>query len=120
MPSMFESSVMTEKPKTNPDASIEELERMQQEIARQLEERQEQRRKEALAAINQLIEENKLDPRKVADMIASRAKRSKAPAKYRNPDNARQTWSGKGTPPEWFVNAPDKNALLIANERKKK
>ena len=117
---MFERRAMIEKAKFASDASDEELERMQREIAERLAERQEHRRKEALDAINQLIEENKLDPRQVADMIAARAKRSKAPAKYRNPDNARQTWSGNGTPPDWFTHAPDKNALLIANERKKK
>ena len=28
--------------------------------------------------------------------------KSKAPAKYRNPENPSETWSGRGRQPEWF------------------
>lgn len=31
-----------------------------------------------------------------------RMKRAKPPAKYRNPDDPRQTWSGMGRKPAWF------------------
>lgn len=38
-------------------------------------------------------------------------------AKYRNPDNAAETWTGKGKPPNWFKTAiekgKDKEAMLI-------
>ena len=32
-------------------------------------------------------------------------KRAKAAQKYRNPDNAAVTWSGRGRTPRWFSNA---------------
>ena len=32
----------------------------------------------------------------------SGAAKTKSPAKYRNPANADQTWTGKGRQPEWF------------------
>jgi DNA-binding protein H-NS len=32
----------------------------------------------------------------------TRAKKGTAPAKYRNPANAGQTWSGRGRQPAWF------------------
>jgi DNA-binding protein H-NS len=38
---------------------------------------------------------------------ASAAKGRPVPAKYRNPDNAQQTWSGRGKRPRWFVEALD-------------
>ena len=31
-----------------------------------------------------------------------RSAKSKAPAKYRNPEDPSQTWTGKGRQPEWF------------------
>lgn len=54
------------------------------------------------------------------------AKGSKAPVapKYRNPDNAAQTWSGRGKRPAWFVDALKKKgataeSLLITGAPKK-
>ena len=35
-------------------------------------------------------------------------KRRKAKAKYRNPANKAETWSGRGRPPKWFVAAVKK------------
>ena len=32
-------------------------------------------------------------------------KRAKAAQKYRNPENADVTWSGRGRKPRWFINA---------------
>jgi len=41
-----------------------------------------------------------------------RAKASKvAPAKYRNPADPRQTWSGRGKRPAWFVEAVSKRGV---------
>jgi DNA-binding protein H-NS len=36
---------------------------------------------------------------------ASAAKGRPVPAKYRNPDDPSQTWSGRGKRPRWFVDA---------------
>jgi DNA-binding protein H-NS len=35
----------------------------------------------------------------------SSAKGRPVPAKYRNPENPQQTWSGRGKRPRWFVDA---------------
>lgn len=54
------------------------------------------------------------------------AKEARAPVapKYRNPDNAAQTWSGRGKRPTWFVDALKKRgvtaeSLLIAGATQK-
>lgn len=43
-------------------------------------------------------------------MPKARAGKSASPAKYRNPENATQTWSGRGRRPEWV------NAALAAGK----
>ena len=44
----------------------------------------------------------------VEDLIGSIPKKREAikePAKYRNPDNSSQTWSGRGRKPNWYNDA---------------
>lgn len=43
----------------------------------------------------------------LADLIGVEAKATRAPtvAKYRHPENAALTWSGRGRKPQWFVEA---------------
>lgn len=36
---------------------------------------------------------------------ASRIEKERAPAKYHNPQNLKQTWSGKGRQPNWYTEA---------------
>lgn len=93
--------------------SLEELRRERERIEALIARQQEEEKKAALDAIMALIKEKGLDGREVADMLNARSRRKKAPAKYRNPDNPRQTWSGQGNPPDWYVNASNKDALRI-------
>ena len=46
----------------------------------------------------------------VDEILGGKSKKSKgkAPAKYRNPDNADQTWSGRGRQPAWYKDAISK------------
>ena len=48
---------------------------------------------------------------------ASKATAAKIPAKFRNPDNHSQTWSGRGLAPKWLkalvAQGRDKNEFLI-------
>lgn len=39
--------------------------------------------------------------------------RRKGKAKYRNPDNPDQTWTGRGKKPNWLKGAPDPEAYRI-------
>jgi DNA-binding protein H-NS len=93
--------------------SLEELQAAQAELEAKIQARLAENRKQAIENIMQLIKDNNLDPREVADTLNAKARRKKAPALYRSPDNPRQTWSGVGTPPAWYEQAPDKQALRI-------
>lgn len=99
--------------------SLQELEKAQLEFAEQIRQRKAQQKRQTLESIMTLIQDAGLDPREIADFLNARSRRKKAPAMYRNPQNARQTWSGHGQPPLWFVEAPDKEKLRIPRESRK-
>ncbi|WP_171181944.1 H-NS family nucleoid-associated regulatory protein [Ruegeria sp. HKCCD8929] len=42
--------------------------------------------------------------------------RAKAAPKYRNPDNAEQTWTGRGRKPQWIIDALTAGADIAALE----
>lgn len=55
---------------------------------------------------------------------AAKGPKAAAPPKYRNPENANQTWSGRGKRPLWFIAALKKkgitaSSLLIAGSMTK-
>ena len=102
-----------------PDKSLDELEKAHHAILEQIKSKQAANRKVAIDAIMQLIQDNKLDAREIAELLNAKSRRKKAPAQYRNPENARQTWSGRGPAPTWFTEAPDKSKLKIQSEPRK-
>lgn len=74
-------------------------------------------KKEAkIVEIKKQLEMLGIDP---AELGGKKAARSKAPAKFRDPDNHDNSWSGRGRKPAWFEGAEAKHgadALLIANQ----
>ncbi len=95
------------------DLPLEELQAVQEKLKGFVQRRLENRKKEALQQIQSLVRQYELTYDEVVAVIRTQTVRGKAPAIYRNPTNPRQTWSGKGEPPLWFANAPDKEALRI-------
>ncbi len=73
-------------------------------------------RKEVDAAIADFEARKRIEARKALDAVAKKhgmslneiigrgkkGKKAKAPAKFRNPANATETWSGRGRQPRWF------------------
>jgi DNA-binding protein H-NS len=95
------------------DASLEELQAMQGKLSTLIERRLEASKMEALDKIKRLAKEYDLTYDEVVAAIRTATKRGKAPPIYRNPDNPRQTWSGKGEAPGWFQKHPDPESLRI-------
>ena len=62
--------------------------------------------KEALAKVKEIAAGIGMT---VEELLESEGKKKKAPqkgiAKYRNPENPEQTWTGKGQRPRWFLAA---------------
>ena len=93
--------------------SLEELMEMQNKLKGFVDRRLESKKREALTQIQNLVREHQLTFDEVTNAIRVTAKRGKAPALYRNPDKPRQTWSGKGEPPDWYQNHPNPESLRI-------
>lgn len=95
------------------NASLEELQDMQGKLSKYIERRLQARKQEALDRIRNLALEYELSFEEVVATIRTATRRGKAPPIYRNPDNIRQTWSGKGEPPDWFKKHKDPEKLRI-------
>lgn len=92
---------------------LDDLLEHQNRVNAAIEKQRNTKKQEILAQIQGLVRQYDLPFEEVIRAIRGHAKRGKAAAIYRNPNNPRQTWSGKGTPPDWFTKAKDPNQLRI-------
>ncbi|MFY2610540.1 H-NS family nucleoid-associated regulatory protein [Achromobacter ruhlandii] len=93
--------------------SIEELNKLRKDIDRELQRRaaqQDQARKQIL----ELAELHGVDLASLTG--AGKRGRSISAAKYRNPENMFETWSGLGRKPKWVVDALEGGATLQSLE----
>lgn len=84
---------------------LHELRELIAEAERMLKVRQQEARKEVIAQIHAMAEDVGITVtiRETESAKRGRAnKGSKVPAKFRNPDNPTQTWSGRGVKPRWL------------------
>jgi len=80
-----------------------------------------ERRRAVMKQVRELISAHNF---KMDELLTPRPKRaargegrramSKSPAKYRNPENPQQTWTGKGRKPGWLLTAIQKGTPLDA------
>ena len=84
--------------------SIEELRALRKDVDRAIASFEQRRRDAARAAAEEAVRAHGL---KLSDLMGAslRAKGQSAPAKYANPDNAAETWSGRGRRPAWVTAA---------------
>lgn len=85
-----------------------ELEKLQRDVARQLDRVEDEEKKAALIAAEKAAKAHGYSLTDLADVkvprTASAAKgdgRSKVAPKYRNPQNPDETWTGRGRKPKW-------------------
>jgi DNA-binding protein H-NS len=95
------------------EMSLEQLAEAQEKLTEYLARSMQSKKREALQQIQEIVKLHSLSYEEVVSAIRTTTKRGKAVAIYRNPENIRQTWSGKGEAPNWYTNAKDKNALKI-------
>ena len=93
-------------------SKLEDLIAKRNELDAQIEAQRSADRKEAIAEIRKKIE---LLGLKAEDLFSkSRSnKGSKVEPNYLNPNDASQTWTGRGKPPAWIANE-DREKFLIA------
>lgn len=83
--------------------SVEELQAMIENAEKALKERQSSRRKEIIAQIKELAASIGVSVEiHDADKKVEKKSASKVAARYRNPSDASQTWTGRGLAPKWM------------------
>lgn len=96
--------------------SLKELQQLQKDLARAISMYEERHKAEARAKLEAIAKEMGYS---LAELIGLEVKATRAPAvaKYRHPEKATVTWSGRGRKPQWFadhVNAgKDPSALAV-------
>ncbi|MDN3712809.1 H-NS histone family protein [Paracoccus cavernae] len=78
--------------------SLSELRDLRNKVERAISSYEDRRRKEAMAAIESAAREHGFN---LAELTGIKLSKSKVAAKYANPEDASQTWSGRGRKPRW-------------------
>lgn len=83
------------------EMSLKELKDLQSQVARAISSFEDRKKKQALA---ELEEKARAMGFSLAELTGTSVPRKRAPAsaKYANPANSSETWSGRGRKPRWF------------------
>lgn len=84
--------------------SLKELRDLQAQVAKAIASFEDRRKKDALAELEEKARSLGFTLAELTGMQATR-KRSPSSAKYANPANPADTWSGRGRKPRWFAEA---------------
>ena len=86
--------------------SLKELKSLQKDLSKAISTFEDRQKSDARSKLEIIAKEMGYS---LADLIGTEVKPSRAPAaaKYRHPENAALTWSGRGRKPLWFVAALD-------------
>ncbi|MCV6593754.1 MAG: H-NS histone family protein [Silicimonas sp.] len=84
--------------------SLEELKSLQKNVEKEIKTFKSRARDAAMKDLQQVAKKHGLS---VDEILGKKGKGRKAgsPAKYRNPADDRQTWSGRGRQPTWYKEA---------------
>jgi DNA-binding protein H-NS len=84
--------------------SLKELRQMQKDLVKAISTYEDRHKADARGKLEVIAKEMGYS---LADLIGVEVKTTRAPAvaKYRHPENAALTWSGRGRKPQWFVEA---------------
>lgn len=85
--------------------SLKELKDLQAQIGRAIGSFEDRRKKEARARLEEAARELGYSFAELADAAPARVKGSVSSAKYANPADRSQTWTGRGRKPRWFSDA---------------
>jgi DNA-binding protein H-NS len=84
--------------------SLKELKELQAQVARAIASFEDRKKKEALVELEEKARQMGFSLSELTGMQAAR-KRAPATAKYANPADPSETWSGRGRKPRWFIEA---------------
>ena len=81
--------------------SLDDLKSLRKDVEKAILGFKNRQRAEAMKEIQAVAKKHGLA---LDEIVSGKGKKSKAksPAKFRNPDNADETWSGRGRQPDWY------------------
>ena len=84
--------------------SLKELKDLQSKVAKAIESYKDRQKRDAIAKLEEQAREMGYS---LSELTASMPKRRStvSPAKYANPDNPADTWTGRGRKPKWMIDA---------------
>lgn len=82
--------------------SFDELKKLQRDVAKMIDGYEERKKSDARKIIESRARELGFNLEELTGMIVKK-KRAAPTAKYRNPDKADETWSGRGRKPVWYA-----------------
>ncbi|MDJ1015111.1 MAG: H-NS histone family protein [Paracoccaceae bacterium] len=85
--------------------SLAELKSLQKDVAKAIQGFEKRKRDDAMKALQAVAKEHGMTLDQIVSGGGGKKKRAGAPAKYRNPANAGETWSGRGRQPKWYKDA---------------
>lgn len=87
---------------------LPELKQLLKDVTKAVETFEARQRREALEAVRAAAKERGFE---LSDLVGTgKTPKAKAAPKYRHPDNAELTWSGRGRKPKWLVEALENGA----------
>ena len=95
--------------------SRKELIELRDQVEKEIKKAEKRERHEALKAAEKAVAEFGFSLSELTDDQTG-AKTAKSAAKYRNPANPEQTWSGRGRKPQWVHDALNSGADISALE----
>ncbi|MDO5603788.1 MAG: H-NS histone family protein [Paracoccus sp. (in: a-proteobacteria)] len=91
--------------------SLKELRELQTRVGRAITSFEERKRKEAIAAAEEVLREHGFSLAELTGAAKPR-KSGKVAARYANPENPSQTWAGRGRRPAWVQEALETGKTL--------
>ena len=83
--------------------SLDELKRLQKDVAKAIGDFEARRRREARAAVEAKANEMGFTLAELADaQLVKKGSKDRQPPKYRHPENPAITWNGRGRQPAWI------------------
>ena len=84
--------------------SLDDLKSLRKDLDKAISGYKDRQRAEAMKELQAVAKKHGIA---LDEIVGGKSKKSKAktPPKYRNPENANETWSGRGRQPEWYKSA---------------
>ena len=85
------------------ELDLDELKSLQKQVAKAIENFEQRKRDEALAAAKAIASEHGFKLEDLMGGTPSKKTKTKAAPKYAHPENSELTWTGRGRKPVWII-----------------